>query len=118
MFERLLSFALLSLRLSPRHFLQSATLLLIGLSLGATAQGQTAHFSYSQSIAFSSGLNTPAGSALDRGGNVYIADSNNNRVLKETLQSDDSYTQGTIGTGVNVPTSVAVDGSGSVYITD
>jgi hypothetical protein len=58
----------------------------------------------------------PQGLAVDSSGNIYITDTNNNRVLKETL-SGGSYTQSTIpATGLAGPEGVAVDGSGNVYI--
>jgi DNA-binding beta-propeller fold protein YncE len=63
------------------------------------------------------GLNNPHGVALDASGNLYIADTFNNRVLLET-RSVSGYTQSTIGTGLNTPQSVAVDGIGNVYIAD
>jgi sugar lactone lactonase YvrE len=62
-----------------------------------------------------SGLSLPRGVAVDGYGNVYIADTSNNRVLKETLLAG-AYTQSTIGSGISQPTGVAVDGSGNVYI--
>ena len=55
--------------------------------------------------------------AVDGSGNVYIADSGNNRVLKETL-SGGSYTESTVGSGLNRPIQLAVDGAGNVYIAD
>jgi len=64
-----------------------------------------------------SGLNGPAGLATDSSGNLYIADANNNRVLKETLTGG-SYTQSTIGSGLATPAGVAVDGAGNVTIVD
>lgn len=64
-----------------------------------------------------SGLNFPEGVAVDANGNLYIADTANNRVLKETL-SVEGYSPKTIGSGLAYPTGVAVDGAGNVYITD
>jgi YVTN family beta-propeller protein len=63
------------------------------------------------------GLNQSSNVAVDASDNVYIADTGNSRVLKETL-SDGSYSQSTIGSGLNAPTGVAVDWSGNVYIAD
>lgn len=81
---------------------------------------QTAHFSDAQTT-ISSDLFYPYGVAVDSKGNVYIADSENNRVLKMT-KSGDTYTQSTVvdGTTINtfVPKGVAVDRSGNVYIAD
>lgn len=74
-------------------------------------------------------LNSPAGVAVDTAGNVYIADTHNNRIRK--------VTSGTIttvaGTGaagfsgdggaatsatLNLPTAIAVDAGGNLYIAD
>jgi hypothetical protein len=54
---------------------------------------------------------------VDSGGNVYITDYGNNRVLKETLSAG-SYTQTTVASGLSNPFGVAVDGGGNVYIAD
>jgi DNA-binding beta-propeller fold protein YncE len=55
--------------------------------------------------------------AVDGAGNVYIADTSNNRVLKETLTGG-TYVQSTVGSGLGGPSGVAVDGAGNVYIGD
>jgi sugar lactone lactonase YvrE len=81
------------------------------------AQTATAHFSGSQFKMPFTSLNNPRQVAVDANGTLYIADSSNNRVLKETL-SGGSYTQTTIGTGLNSPLGVAVDANGNVYIVD
>jgi len=53
---------------------------------------------------------------VDGSGNVYIADTANNRVLKETLSAG-SYTQSTVVSGTSyTPLTVAVEGTGNVYI--
>ena len=81
-------------------------------------------------------LSSPGGVAVDAGGNLYVADTNNNRVLEyNTPLSTDttadvvfgqggSFTSGTINNGglsassLNAPTGVAVDASGNLYIAD
>jgi sugar lactone lactonase YvrE len=63
----------------------------------------------------------PRSVAVDGSGNVYIADSNNGRVLKAPLADLACSTPGdctTVGTGLQGPSGVAVDGSGNVYIAD
>jgi N-acetylneuraminic acid mutarotase len=70
-----------------------------------------------QSMVPATGLASPSGVAVDGSGNVYIADSYNGQVLKETLSSG-GYTQSVVGGGFTAPTGVAVDGSGNVYIVD
>ena len=64
-----------------------------------------------------SGQSSPYAIAVDSTGSVYIADSNNNRVLKETL-SGSAYTESEIGSGLNSPAQIAVDGQGNIYIAD
>jgi sugar lactone lactonase YvrE len=60
----------------------------------------------------------PFGVAVDGGGDVYITDTFNNRVLEETLSAG-SYTESTIPTSaLNTPFGVTVDGAGNVYIAD
>jgi streptogramin lyase len=66
----------------------------------------------------SSKLNNPSAVAVDGSGNVYIADTGNNRILKETWSAG-SYIQSTIPTSsLNSPGGVAVDGAGNIYIAD
>ena len=76
-------------------------------------------------------LDSPAGIAVDSSGNIYIADTHNNRVRKVLASSGDIKT--IAGTGVagfsgdgsaataaqlSLPTAVAVDSLGNVYIAD
>jgi sugar lactone lactonase YvrE len=82
-----------------------------------TGQGPQINFLPGTQSAIGNGLSAPVGAAADGSGNIYIADSGNARVLKETL-SGGVYTQSTIGTGLVTPFGVAVDGSGNVYISD
>ncbi|WP_084028198.1 NHL repeat-containing protein [Mycobacterium avium] len=61
------------------------------------------------------GLNHPNSVTVDSGGNVYVADHSNNRVLKlaagATTQTELPFT------GLNYPEGVAVDSAGNVYVT-
>ena len=104
---------------SPRS--TAALIIVLGVFFCSTAAAQTAHFRGAQSTVPTSGLNFPNGVAVDGSGNVYIADTDNNRVLKETLSAG-GYTQSTVADaasgGLYVPYAVAVDGSGNVYIAD
>jgi len=89
-----------------------------GYLQGAGLGPQVNFLPNTESTVASSGLANPWGVAVDGSGNVYILDSLNNRLLKETL-SGGSYTQSTIPTSsLNYPYDLAVDGSGNVYIAD
>src|SRR2546422_9757840 len=63
----------------------------------------------------------PQGIALDKSGNIYVVDQNNNRV--EIFDSNGNFVSelGTFGSGdgqINDPTRIAVDKSGNIYVTD
>jgi sugar lactone lactonase YvrE len=56
--------------------------------------------------------------AIDGNGNLYVADGNHNRVLKETLSAG-TYTETIVPTGIlSSPYAVVVDGAGNLYIAD
>jgi sugar lactone lactonase YvrE len=59
----------------------------------------------------------PFAVAADGSGNIYITDTYNNRVLKETL-SGGAYTESVVASGLVYPTGVAVNGIGNAYIAD
>jgi len=59
------------------------------------------------------GFNNPYGIAVDAAGNIYVADSNNNRVMKIPAGGGAAVA---IGSGFNSPTGVAVDAAGNVYV--
>ncbi len=66
-----------------------------------------------RSSASGAAKNTPYGVAVDGEGNVYIADTGNGRVLKETYAGAQSVVATT-----SQPRAVAVDSAGVVYIAD
>jgi hypothetical protein len=66
---------------------------------------------------------------VDGSGAVFIADTGNNRVVKEALAEQQGlcingacpppiYTQSIVGSGLSAPYGVATDGAGNVYISD
>ena len=70
-----------------------------------------------QSTVVATGLKGSFGVATDSSGNVYIADSSNYRILKET-PSAGGYTATIFLVGGYGPYGIAVDGAGSLYIAD
>lgn len=94
------------------------------------AGNSTAGFSGDGSAAISAELNCPIGAAIDTLGNVYIADSNNNRIRKVDTSNNittvaGNGTAGFSGDGsaansaeLNFPAGVAIDSLGNIYIAD
>ncbi|MGD0499686.1 MAG: NHL repeat-containing protein [Bryobacteraceae bacterium] len=89
----------------------------------------TAGFSGDSGPATSAELNAPMGVAVDAAGNLYIADSGNNRIRKVSngviatvagtgTAGYSGDTGPATGAGLNEPSAVAVDVSGSLYIAD
>jgi sugar lactone lactonase YvrE len=73
---------------------------------------------YSESVAVTqaaSGINGATGIAVDGSGNLYIADTNNGRVLKETV-SGNTYVQSVLPLGSISPSAIAADASGNVFV--
>src|SRR6202451_1509599 len=62
-----------------------------------------------------SGLSSPNGVALDAAGDVFIADTGNNRVVEVPAAGGAPIT---IGSGLSHPSGVAVDAAGDVFIAD
>jgi uncharacterized protein (TIGR03663 family) len=66
-------------------------------------------------------LNSARGIAIDRDGNVYIADSLNHRIVVISPQGEQLRVIGRLGNGdgqLNEPSGVAVDDQGNVYVAD
>ena len=64
------------------------------------------------------GMLFPTGVAIDAAGDLYVADTGNSRILKET-PSGATYSQSAIITGgLSAPFGVALDGAGNLYIAD
>src|SRR5882757_1026195 len=104
-------------RVSSAFLILLPVFLLLGLC-PAALRAQSAYFYGAQST-IGTGLRFPTGVAVDGSGNVYIADENNNHVLKVPPTDPTCATAGdctTIGSGLSTLFGVAVDGSGNVYI--
>jgi hypothetical protein len=65
-----------------------------------------------------SGLNAPQGVYADGAGNVYIANTNGNSVIKVPFSGGAYGTQILLTTNTSFPGGVAVDGAGNVYVAD
>lgn len=87
-----------------------------------------AGYSGDGSAAITAQIAKPTGLAVDSAGNIYIADSPNNRIRKITNGFISTVAGGAPGAGgdngpatlaqLNFPTAVAVDSSGNLYIAD
>ncbi len=93
-----------------------ALMLFAFISLPALAQSVS--FAGLQSTVPASGLNQPAAVAVDTAGDVFIADTVNNRVVELPAGCTSSACQTTLVSGLNAPQGVAVDRSGDVFIGD
>ncbi len=87
-------------------------------SLTLVAGTGTPGYSGDNGPAASAQLNKPSGMALDSAGNLYIADSGNNRVRKVSNGVITTVSGGGVGAQLSNPTGVAVDTSGNLYIAD
>ena len=102
----------------------------IGGNIAAFAGSTTAGFSGDAGPASNATLRTPRGLSVSSLGDLYIADSDNNRIRKISLSGTITTVAGTgtpasTGDGnqatladVNVPKGVAVDAAGNIYITE
>src|SRR5271170_2561899 len=61
------------------------------------------------------GLTDPVGVAVDRAGDVFVVDTENNRVVELPAGGG---AQTTVGTGLALPEGVAVDATGDLFIAD
>lgn len=95
---------------------RTGTLTIAGQTLAITQAGAT-YTNVTQVTPLASvGFSLPHGIAVDRFGNVFIADTYNNAIKKWTLTNNTVTTL--VSTGLSLPFGVAVDGSGNVLIAD
>ncbi len=111
------------------HRMHAALFALLTLVLAAVtlpAGAQTVTFAGSQTTIPASGLVGPTGIASNGAGDIFIADSDNDRVVKIPAGCTSSACQTTVGSGFSAPSGVAADslggtdsdGKGNVYIAD
>lgn len=89
-----------------RTFRSAAPVHQLQLSFGTTGLGK---------------LNYPMGSSTDSGGNIWVADRDNNRIVKFNSKGEYLLSSGTFGSAngqFNKPVDVAVTSSGDVWVTD
>jgi trimeric autotransporter adhesin len=88
-------------------------------NISTVAGTGTAGFSGDGGPATSAALNGPAGIAVDGNGNLYIADTNNNRIRQVTADGIiQTIAGGTAAESLSRPAGLAVDGSGNLYFAD
>jgi sugar lactone lactonase YvrE len=104
-----------ALQIPARSFSNLLLAALAVCAFPAAVQAQTATFTGTEAVAYSSQTLTPYGIALDGSGNLYIADAANNQVLRVPAGGGQPTT---LGIGLNFPSGVAVDSIGDVYIAD
>jgi hypothetical protein len=75
-------------------------------------------FNPGMSSALGGGFSGPEGTAVDGGGNVYVADWGNGAVKEMPPGCTTATCVTTLGGGFATPSGVAVDGAGNVYVAD
>ena len=100
-------------RISIRKF---ALVLVLGLLCAATLPAQISFLGAQRTLPATS-LSGPSGTAVDRAGNLFIADSGHNRVLKLDPRGNQTVVSVTPLT-LSLPLAIAFDSSGNMYVTD
>jgi DNA-binding beta-propeller fold protein YncE len=95
---------------------RTGTLTIAGQTFTITQAGSTYIAAGPVTTVVPSGLSGAAGVAVDRAGNVYIADIYNN-AIKQWMAASNTVTT-LVSSGLDTPLGVAVDGAGNVYISD
>jgi DNA-binding beta-propeller fold protein YncE len=105
----------IGLRFVSARFGKSALLFCAVLCFSCAARAQII-FTGAQFTVPATGLSGPSGAAVDTAGDVYIADTGNNRILK--IDPKGNQTVVTVGAALLGPHAVAVDLLGNLYISD
>src|ERR1700722_75648 len=110
--QRLLRFAALGTALAVSAC--SPGTLLAPTPPGAAAPSSAGRVMHPRDVTrgIGNGFTTPQGVAVDKLGNVYVADTGNNAVKKVTPGGNTS----TLGSGFKAPDAVAVDATGNVFV--
>jgi NHL repeat len=87
---------------------------LVGVSLAFLISGSPAR----ADTFIGEGLYAPEAVAVDGSGDVFIADTGNDRVVVDKPNGTGGYIQSVVTTDLSSPLGVAVDGSGDVFIAD
>jgi len=95
---------------------RTGTLTIGEQTVAVTQAGSTYVAAQGMTMLASSGLNDPNGVAVDKAGNVYIADTYNSAITEWIVTNNAQTTL--ISSNLSQPRGVAVDGSGNVYIAD
>src|ERR1043165_2039935 len=95
---------------------RTGTLTIAGQTLTITQGGSGYLAANALTPLIGSSLSQPFGIAVDAVGNVYVADSANNRIVNRTAATQAVTT--VVGTDLKTPSSVAVDSAGNLYIAD
>lgn len=78
---------------------------------------QYIHGGYNKELVVATGFNNPGDVVVDAAGAVYVADSGNKRIVKETPKGDGTYTQTIVdNTLAYPPDGLAIDRVGNLYV--
>jgi len=88
----------------------------LALLCASASPGQVA-FLGAQSTVPATGLSGPFGAAMDSSGNLYIADTGHNQIVKID-PAGNKTTVSVSPLSLSLPSGVAVDGSGNLYVSD
>jgi sugar lactone lactonase YvrE len=105
--------------ISTRIFLIGFTVAIAGIILPPTAIAQSVTLAGSQSTVPITGLHYENGVAVDKAGNLFVSDTENNRIVELPRTPTGTGPQVTLPTnGLSEPEQVAIDSAGNVFIAD